>query len=170
VNDIEQRMTAESCGRVLVVDDDEKNRRLLADMLDASGYTVRTANDGVEALEQAVAFQPEAILLDIMMPKMDGVEACRRLKADPATASIPVLLTTALHERPDRIRGLAAGANDFLSKPLDVDEECGVCKEASRPGAGGPGKVAEIGRTAGQPHSHDHSRHAFPSHGDLGIV
>jgi len=122
VNEIDPNLTAQSCGRVLIVDDDEMNRRLLSDMLDAAGYTVCTANDGVEALEQAVAFQPEAILLDIMMPRMDGVEACQRLKADPATASIPVLLATALHERADRIRGLAAGANDFLSKPLDVDE------------------------------------------------
>lgn len=109
-------------GRILVVDDEEKNRRYLTDMLSAEGYTVRTVNDGLEALQLAPEFQPEAILLDIMMPNLDGVETCRRLKADPSTGSIPILLATALRERADRLRGLKAGANDFLTKPLDTEE------------------------------------------------
>ena len=118
----EQMPAAQPGGRILVVDDEEKNRRLLGDLLTAQGYTVSTANDGLEALQLVAAFQPETILLDVMMPKLDGVEVCRRLKTAPATASIPILLTTALRERADRMRGLAAGANDFITKPLDTGE------------------------------------------------
>ena len=113
---------AQTGGRIMVVDDEEKNRRLLADLLSADGYTVQTAADGMEALQLATGFKPETILLDVMMPKLDGVEVCRRLKADPATASIPILLVTVLHERADRLKGIQAGADDFLTKPIDADE------------------------------------------------
>ena len=115
-------MAAKIGGRIMVVDDDEKSRRLLADLLSADGYTVQAVADGIEALQLAAAFKPETILLDVMMPKLDGVEVCRRLKADPVTASIPILLVTALHERDDRLKGIQAGANDFLTKPIDADE------------------------------------------------
>jgi two-component system sensor histidine kinase/response regulator len=130
VNAEQQMPPAPAGGRIMVVDDEERNRRLLADLLTAKGYTVRTANDGLSALLLAAEFQPEAILLDIMMPDLDGVEVCRRLKADPATASIPVLLATALYEQADRMRGLQAGANDFLAKPLDIDEVSSRVKNA----------------------------------------
>lgn len=116
------KMAAQTGGRILVVDDEEKNRRLLADLLSAEGYTVQTVNDGLEALQLVSEFRPEAILLDVMMPKLDGLETCHRLKADPVTASIPILLTTALHARADRLKGIQAGANDFLTKPLDIEE------------------------------------------------
>ncbi len=114
----------------MVVDDEERNRRLLDDLLTAKGYTVRTANDGLKALQLAAEFKPETILLDIMMPNLDGVEVCRRLKADPETASIPIILATALHEHADRMRCLRAGANDFLSKPLNTDEVSSRVKNA----------------------------------------
>jgi len=130
MNETEINLIDQPGGRVLVVDDEEKNRLLLADVLRAQGYTIRTANDGMEAMQAAAEFQPETVLLDIVMPKLDGVEVCRRLKADPATASIPILLTTALHEHADRMRGLQAGANDFLTKPLDTREVSSRVKNA----------------------------------------
>ena len=113
---------AQTGGRIMVVDDEEKNRRLLADLLSVDGYTVQAAADGMEALQLVNGFKPETILLDIMMPKLDGVEVCRRLKADPLTASIPILLVTALHDRDDRLKGIQAGADDFLTKPIDQEE------------------------------------------------
>lgn len=109
-------------GRIMLADDDEKYRRLLTDLLSADGYTVQAAADGLEALRLVSGFKPETILLDVMMPQLDGVETCRRLKADPATASIPILLVTALHERADRLKGIQAGADDFLTKPIDREE------------------------------------------------
>lgn len=107
-------------GRVLVVDDDPKNRRLLNDLLRARGHEVVEAPSGEEALRQVSETPPDVVLLDIMMPGMDGIEMCRRIKDNPATSHIPVLLVTALSERSDRIRGIEAGANDFLTKPIDT--------------------------------------------------
>ena len=78
-----------------------------------------TAGDGESALQRAQEEQPDLILLDAMMPRMDGFETCRRLKADPELAYIPTVILTALTARADRIRGLEAGADDFLSKPVD---------------------------------------------------
>lgn len=105
--------------RVLVVDDIEANRRLLQAKLEAQYYTVLHAENGMEALEVARTQAPEIILLDVMMPGMDGYEVCRRLKADPATSYIPVVMVTALNDSEDRIRGLDVGAEDFLTKPVD---------------------------------------------------
>lgn len=108
--------------RVLVVDDDEKSRRLMRDLLAAHGYPVSVALDGEDALRQVAAEPPDVILLDVMMPKLDGFEVCRRLKSDPRTAPIPVLQFTALHDRADRLRGIASGATDFITKPVDTAE------------------------------------------------
>lgn len=105
--------------RILVVDDIEANVRLLQAKLSAEYYDVLTAPDGVTALAIAAADQPDVILLDVMMPGLDGFETCRRLKADAATRHIPVVMVTALDGREDRITGLEAGADDFLTKPLD---------------------------------------------------
>lgn len=105
--------------RILVVDDIEANVRLLQVKLSAEYFDVLTAQDGVTALAVAAAEQPDLILLDVMMPGLDGFEVCRRLKAGSATRHIPVVLVTALDGREDRIRGLEAGADDFLAKPLD---------------------------------------------------
>jgi len=107
-------------GRVLVVDDDVSSRAMLADWLSAYGHDVRTAADGPEALLLVEREAPDAIVLDVMMPGMDGFAVCERLKSNPRTAVVPVLLLTALHEREDRMRGMRAGANDFLIKPADL--------------------------------------------------
>ena len=105
--------------RILVVDDVEPNVRLLEAKLTLEYYEVLTAMDGATAIEVASAERPDIILLDVMMPGMDGFETCRRLKADPVTRHIPVILVTALDGREDKIRGLEAGADDFITKPID---------------------------------------------------
>src|ERR1700710_777077 len=105
--------------RILVVDDIEANVRLLEAKLSAEYYEVITASDGPTALALAAAEHPDIVLLDVMMPGMDGFEVCRRLKDDPATRHIPVVLITALDGRSDRIAGLEAGADEFLTKPID---------------------------------------------------
>ena len=105
--------------RILVVDDIEANVRLLEAKLNAEYYDVSAAYDGPSALVAASSNHPDIILLDVMMPGMDGFEVCRRLKADATTRHIPVVLVTALDGRQDRLAGLKAGADDFLTKPID---------------------------------------------------
>lgn len=105
--------------RVLVVDDVDANVRLLEAKLTIEYYEVLTASDGPTAIRVAAEQKPDIILLDVMMPGMDGFETCRRIKADPVTAHIPVVLVTALDGREDRIVGLDAGADDFVTKPID---------------------------------------------------
>ena len=105
--------------RILVVDDTEPNVRLLEAKLTAEYYEVVTAHDGPSGIASAIADKPDIILLDVMMPGMDGFEACRILKANPDTRHIPVVLVTALDGRRDRLNGLEAGADDFLTKPID---------------------------------------------------
>lgn len=135
--------------RVLVVDDNSTNRRLMQATLEAKYYTVMLAANGPEALAAALNFSPQVILLDIMMPGMDGFEVCRRLKSDDRTRHIPVVMLTALNDAEDRVRGLNAGADDFLSKPVaEVDltarldtltryyEVANELRQRSAPGAG----------------------------------
>lgn len=105
--------------RILVVDDIEANVRLLEAKLTAEYYEVMTAHDGPTALSLAASEQPDIILLDVMMPGMDGFQVCRRLKDDQSTRHIPVVLVTALDGRTDRLTGLEAGADEFLTKPID---------------------------------------------------
>jgi len=111
-----------SLGFVLVVDDEEQNRSLLRDPLEARGYEIAEAENGMVALEKIAARLPDVILLDVMMPQMDGFEVCRRLKTDSRTAHIPILMVTALSDRKERLMGIAVGANDFLNKPVDIQD------------------------------------------------
>ena len=104
--------------RVLIVDDIPVNVRLLKAKLSAEYYDVITAGSGAEALELIRSETPDIVLLDVMMPEMDGFEVCRRVRADPATALLPVIMVTALNEQSDRVMGLEAGADDFLTKPV----------------------------------------------------
>ena len=108
--------------RILIVDDVPVNTRLLQAKLVAEYYQVETANDGFEALRLAHSWQPDLILLDVMMPGMDGYQACKRLKSDNLTVHIPtVVMVTALGDATERLHGLEVGADDFLTKPLDYD-------------------------------------------------
>jgi putative two-component system response regulator len=107
---------------VLVVDDVPANRELLQGHLDDLGYEVREARDGIEALEAVEAEEPDLILLDIDMPRLDGIAVCERLKAHPTRRLIPIVILTASNDRNTRLRGLAAGADDYLSKPFDPKE------------------------------------------------
>jgi len=104
---------------ILVVDDNSQNLELLQAYLEELQCKVVTAVDGVKALACVTNENPDLILLDIMMPRMSGFEVCRKLKADPATADIPVVMVTALNELGDIERAVAAGTDDFLSKPIN---------------------------------------------------
>jgi DNA-binding response OmpR family regulator len=108
--------------RILVVDDEAKNVKLLEALLLPRGYQISTASNGEEALQQVQRERPDLILLDVMMPVMDGFEVCKRLKEDADTRLIPVVIMTALDQVEDRIQGVEAGADDFLSKPVHRDE------------------------------------------------
>ena len=113
---------ADPIGTILVVDDLESSARLLERLLARDGHRVRLAHDGREALETVSREQPDLVLMDVMMPTLDGFETCRRLKSDPATCLVPVVLVTALSDPRDRVRGLEVGAEDFLSKPVNEAE------------------------------------------------
>ena len=105
--------------RILVVDDIIANVKLLEARLTSEYFDVTTANSGPQALEICQKTPIDVILLDVMMPGMDGFEVCRKLKSDPRTQYIPVIMITALDQASDKIRGLEAGADDFLTKPVD---------------------------------------------------
>ena len=114
-------MTADKA-RILVVDDTPQNVKLLADLLGVKGYAVTTASNGEEALAKVAAEPPDLVLLDVMMPGMSGYDVCRRLRSDPATTLLPVVLCTSLDPQQERINGIAAGADDFLGKPINQPE------------------------------------------------
>jgi DNA-binding response OmpR family regulator len=105
--------------RILVVDDDPVIQKLLEVNFQMEGYDVATAGDGVEALASVAAERPDAVVLDVMMPKIDGIEVLRRLKADPATSTLPVLLLSARAQASDIADGLDAGADAYMTKPFD---------------------------------------------------
>jgi adenylate cyclase len=108
--------------KILVVDDTPANVKLLVDVLTAKGFDVAAAVNGEEALEKVAANPPDLVLLDIMMPGLSGYEVCQRLRDNPATALLPVVLCTSLDPQQERIKGIEAGADDFLTKPINRPE------------------------------------------------
>ncbi|MDX1565162.1 MAG: response regulator [Phycisphaeraceae bacterium] len=105
--------------KVLIVDDNLQNLELLVAYLEVLGCQLDTAHDGLAALSKVETNRPDLILLDVMMPKMSGFEVCKKLKSDPATRSIPIIMVTALNELGDVERGVESGTDDFLSKPIN---------------------------------------------------
>ncbi len=118
--------------KVLVVDDRPTTADALAGFLRGEGYQVVVAHDGADALQKVRGEDPDVVLLDVMMPEMNGYEVCRRIKSDPATLFLPVVLVTALKEREERVKGVKAGADDFISKPPDRHELLARVKSLAR--------------------------------------
>ena len=110
--------------KILIVDDEPMGIATLSAILDGAGYQLEFASDGINALEKAQKLLPDLILLDVMMPGMDGFEVCRRIRSTPALAEIPIIILTALDDYESRLTGLNAGADDFFSKPVDRQELC----------------------------------------------
>jgi len=108
--------------KILVVDDTPQNVKLLADLLSVKGYAVLTARSGLEALEIVDKECPDLVLLDVVMPEMSGYEVCRKIRDNPATTLLPVVMVTALDPSLERVKGLEAGADDFLTKPINQAE------------------------------------------------
>ena len=108
--------------RILVVDDTPHNVKLLTDLLVTNGYGVSAAGSGEQALEMIASAAPDIVLLDVMMPGLSGYEVCRKIRENPATALLPVVLVTALDAQQERVKGIEAGADDFLSKPINRPE------------------------------------------------
>jgi len=113
---------AGASGTILIVDDDAAYRKLMVGLLRAQGFEVVTASDGEDALTEFARHEPDLVLLDVDMPRLNGFEVCRKLKQKPESRLTPVVLVTGLAATEDRIRGLEAGADDFLSKPVDRNE------------------------------------------------
>ena len=108
--------------KILVVDDTDRNVKLLSDLLKFKGFAVVTASGGREALEQVDREQPDLVLLDVMMPDLNGYDVCRKIRENPTTGVLPVVMVTALDPGQERIKGLDAGADDFLTKPINQAE------------------------------------------------
>jgi len=111
-----------SLGKILLVDDEAANIRLLTTMLTREGYSVVAASNGDDALAMVASEHPDLVVMDVLMPKLSGYDVCERIKQNPATRLTPVVLITALHEREHKIEGINAGADDFLTKPVDPHE------------------------------------------------
>src|SRR4029077_18187441 len=109
-------------GTILVADDQAANRELLEELLATQGFKVITVSDGAGVIEELIRTQVDLVLMDVMMPSLTGFQACEKIKNNPDTYSIPVILITALSDRQDRIEGIKVGADDFLSRPVDRTE------------------------------------------------
>src|SRR5215213_1285508 len=107
---------------ILMVDDTPANLHVLFDLLSESGFEVLVAEDSESALARAQYTRPDLILLDVLMPDMDGFETCRRLKANPETQTIPIIFMTSLVETVDKVKGLQLGAVDYITKPFQIEE------------------------------------------------
>ena len=135
-------------GRVLVVEDDEEIADVLRRTLRQEGHEVRSAADGVEALDAAEEFVPDLVVLDLGLPKLDGVEVCRRLRAE---SDVPILILTARSETDDRVEGLDSGADDYLVKPFERTGAAGADPGADAPPAAARQRRARRRRPAPQP-------------------
>src|SRR6202049_3861439 len=109
-------------GNILVADDQAANRELLEELLTAQGYEVITVEDGAAAIEELTRTEVDLVLLDVMMPRLNGFEACEKIKNNPDTYLLPVIMITALSDKQDRLEGIKVGADDFLSRPVDRTE------------------------------------------------
>jgi DNA-binding response OmpR family regulator len=115
-------MEAVMATKILVVDDELESLKLIGLMLQRRGYEIIAARSGRQALEKALSDNPDLVILDVMMPDMDGYEVCRRLRASPTTASVPVIMFTAKTMVDDKVTGFQAGADDYLTKPVHPEE------------------------------------------------
>jgi phosphate regulon transcriptional regulator PhoB len=125
--------------RVLIVEDEPDIRELVVHHLKREGYQVSAAASGEEALRQVQAAPPDLVLLDLMMPAMDGLEVCRRLRQDPATATLPIVMLTAKGDEVDRVLGLEIGADDYVVKPFSPKELLARVRAVLRRSRPGPG-------------------------------
>jgi CheY-like chemotaxis protein len=116
-------------GKILAVDDEPDQLALLDAILKEEGFTIDTAANGIEALDKVNRCRPDVILVDVAMPKMNGFTLCAKLRGNPATAAIPVLMLTGLHRQFDRLNGFAHGANAYLTKPYAADELISALKQ-----------------------------------------
>ena len=142
--------TAPNKATILIVDDEPFNVDYLQQNLSDLGYRTMEAYGGKEALDAVAAKAPDLILLDVMMPDIDGITVCRMLKSDPATQLIPIVIMTALDGTEDRIRGIEAGADDFLTKPVDDRELLARINAALRTKQAVDETVGELASAAGQ--------------------
>lgn len=108
--------------RILIADDNQQNAELIEAHLDGSGHDTRIALNGEDTIQQARDWQPDIVLLDIMMPKLSGFEVCKQLRSDPATAAVGVLMITALDQQTDVERAVEVGTDDFITKPINKTE------------------------------------------------
>ncbi len=119
---MQQTLEGERMPKILIADDDPVLLKYLSAVLEKQDYQYATATNGIEAIEKVKTYSPDLMLLDVMMPEMDGLEVCKKVKDDPSTRPIPIILITGSTDRELRIKGLSAGANDFLTKPIDRPE------------------------------------------------
>jgi twitching motility two-component system response regulator PilH len=117
---------------VLIVEDSVTQREMITELLQGSGLTVTVANDGMEALEHIEGAQPDLVVLDIVMPRMNGYEVCRRLKSDPKTQRLPVVMCSSKGEEFDRYWGMKQGADAYIAKPFQPTELIGTVKQLLR--------------------------------------
>src|SRR5262245_4281227 len=109
-------------GRILIADDNRDSRAVLSVCLEEAGYTVESALDADEAVVKALAHRPDLFLLDVLMPRKNGYQLCRELRANPVLKDIPIILITGLDSKADRFKGIEAGCDEFLSKPVERAE------------------------------------------------
>ncbi|ATS19172.1 response regulator [Synechococcus sp. PCC 6717] len=118
--------------KVLVVEDSPPQREMISELLAKTGFEVTIASDGVEAIEQLQNFTPDLVVLDIVMPRMNGYEVCRQIKADPRTQTVPVVICSSKGEEFDRYWGMKQGADAYITKPFDPKELIGTIKQLLR--------------------------------------